>query len=181
MSDAGDVYKGQRITIEDLGGEVPLNEMKASHHLMQHKPFSPVNPSPDLNKRQWRYLINTENKHRQSLVIYMNNYLEALHIGDCSVRTACRHSGLSRGVVGVLRARVPLFDQLCQDIFDDITDKLEEAGLKRALQGSDSLLSMMLRNRRPDVYCRDKITPSAVANGDDVVSSLRELAERLPV
>jgi hypothetical protein len=181
VPDADDAYQGQRITLADLGGEVPANEMKASHHLTQFRPFSPVAPSVDLNKRQWKSLIDTENKYRASLVIRMNAYLEALHVGGCSMRVAGRVSGLCRSEVGALRSRVPVFDQLCRDIFDDVTDKLEEAGINRALAGSDSLLSMMLRNRRPETYNRDKSPNVGVGGAEDITSQLRALAEQLPV
>jgi hypothetical protein len=187
------------ITIDDLGGLVPDNEMFAFDMLVvKGKPYSNVIPSIEANKNQWKSLIKTENQYRKSLVVLINDFIKILHQSGCSVRQACRASGLGRVEMAALRTRIPKFDQAYHDVFEDVTDKLEEAGIKRAVEGvkedvyyqgekcgdrtnySDSILLAMLKSRRPEVYDRAHgVSPSNDDDYQDISGAVDELRQRL--
>jgi hypothetical protein len=115
-------------------------------------------------------MAKAENEYRLVLVLKMADFLDALGSTGCSVRQACKRSGINRTLADSLRIRVPAFTEAWDQVFEEVTDSLEEAGLKRAVDGveedvyfqgmkvgkkrvySDSLLAMMLQGRRPGVY-----------------------------
>jgi hypothetical protein len=115
-------------------------------------------------------VIRQENEYRLGLVVRVNLFLDTLREGRCSVRRACKISGLNRTLSENLRLRVPIFDQIWSEINAEVTDELEQAAFTRAINGvardvyyqgvvcgqethfSDSLLSMLLQGRRPEVY-----------------------------
>ena len=155
------------ITVYALGGFVPENGEEQAAKFLQL--------SPPYRRKMARgatalSTAKAENEYRLLTTLRINDFLKALHDTGCNVSRAAKVSGLNRTMATHLRARVPAFANLWQEVFDSVTDKLEEAGIKRAVEGveedifyqgiacgkrtvySDSLLSMMLQGRRSDIY-----------------------------
>ena len=157
------------ITVWALGSFVPDDEEQARLFLQVSKPYKGSFGPPGSNPKMTS-IIRQENEFRMSLVIKMNAFLDILRSTGCSVRRAVKTSGLGRMQSESLRTRVPAFHELWTEAFEEVTDKLEEEGLRRAIDGvdepvwyqgmevgskrvySDSLLSMMLQGRRPEIY-----------------------------
>lgn len=111
-----------------------------------------------------------ENQFRMALLQGAISFLTSLEKTNCSIRRACREAGINRTRVDLLKQRVPQFATRCAVVFEEITDKLEEAAYKRAVKGvakpvfykgevvgheqqfSDHLLAIMLQGRRPGTY-----------------------------
>lgn len=163
-----------RLTMYALGGFVPDGgDAESDAEVLEYfKKFPPLKSSfacPGTVVRP-HVMARMENEFRLSLVSKIADFLEVLEMTGCSVRQACKKSGINRQLSDALRVRVPAFKAAWDDIFEAVTDSLEEAGLKRAVDGveedvyfhgmkvgkkrvySDSLLSMMLQGRRSSVY-----------------------------
>lgn len=115
-------------------------------------------------------IVRLENEYRLVLVDKMNKFLDSLNKFYCSVRRASKVSGLNRTTAELLRRRVPEFARIWDEIYLDVTDKIEEAAIGRAVVGvtkdvyykglvvgkekvySDNLLNTLLQSRRPEVY-----------------------------
>jgi len=69
-----------------------------------------------------------------------------------SVATACRAAGINRSTVYRERQRDEQFAVAWADTEEGVTDMLEAEALRRAMDGSDRLLMVLLRARRPEVY-----------------------------
>lgn len=111
-----------------------------------------------------------ENLYRMTLVRKSQDFIRALRETNCNVSKASRISGLRPSEADSLRARCEYFAQAWEDAYNEVTDKLEEAGLRRAIDGveeeiywkgirvgskrsySDTILNMMLQGRRSNVY-----------------------------
>lgn len=111
-----------------------------------------------------------ENQFRMALLRGAIAFLYALEKTNCSIRRACKEAGINRTRIEMLKQRVPQFSTRCSVVFEEITDKLEEAAFKRAVKGvpkpifykgevvgheqqfSDHLLAIMLQGRRPGTY-----------------------------
>lgn len=153
-----------------LGGFVPEDDDVAILEFLKVSP--PIKPSfsgPG-GKVSPKVMALAENEYRLALVLKMADFLQTLGETGCSVRQACKRSGINRMLADSLRVRVPAFQAAWDEVFEEVTDSLEEAGLKRAVDGveedvyfqgmkvgkkrvySDSLLAMMLQGRRPGVY-----------------------------
>lgn len=151
-----------------LGGFVPEDE--SVDEFFKSSPPYKTSFGPPRVQVNARSRAKQENIHRLGLVDRANDFLAAMREARCSVRQACKVSGLNRTAADSLRARVPEFDQLWREIFAGVTDELEQAALKRAIDGverdvyhrgevcghevvySDSLLAMLLQGRRPETY-----------------------------
>ena len=163
------VTEDGHITMYALGGFVPEDEEQAKLFFDANETYRPY-VAPMGREYRITTKIKLENEIRWILLKKMNNFLDALRAGGCSVKKATKMSGLCRSDAERLRLRVPDFDKLWSEIYNDVTDELEEAGLKRAIEGgektiyyqgieigtekvySDSVLTFMLQGRRPDVY-----------------------------
>lgn len=180
------------ITIWALGGFVPENEDEAQEFLKECPPYKMTFGPPRVKVRV-SSVIRQENEYRMALVQRMNDFLTALREGRCSVRRACKVSGLNRTLAESLRLKVLAFDQLWTEISAEVTDELEEAAFTRAIEGveravyyqgiecgrevhySDSLLSMLLQGRRPEVY---KQRTSTEISGDPSKPLKHEITDR---
>lgn len=177
INDAGE------ITMWALGGFVPEDdEEAAAGQLTQENRFKPSYAPPG-RKVKMESQIKQENEYRLALVIRMNEFIKALEETGCTVKRASKLSGLNRRQADALRVRVPAFAGRWKDVYDDVTDDLEEAGLKRAINGvekavyyqgiecgretvySDSLLSMMLQSRKPEIY-KNRVGVDQKVSGD---------------
>jgi hypothetical protein len=116
-----------------------------------------------------------ENTLRLSTIRMINDFLAAMEDTNCSVGKSCRVSGISRNKAVALRNKIPEFDELWSSIYDTATDKIEDAAFKRAVTGiteaiyyqgelvdyktvySDSLLTLLLQSRRPEIYRQRQI------------------------
>lgn len=155
------------LTVYALGGFVPEDDRAKAAAFLQ--------VSPPYRRAMARgadplAVAKQENEYRLFTVLRMNDFIQALYDTGCNVSRSAKMSGLNRTFATQLRARVPAFAAKWQEAFDEVTDKLEEAGIKRAVDGveedvyfqgiacgkktvySDSLLSMMLQGRRSDIY-----------------------------
>jgi hypothetical protein len=136
--------------------------------------------SPSVNKkiikssviddRYAKQLVAEENEYRLIILRMINDFLKALQESQCMVAIACKVSGLTRSHAIKLRNKIPAFDELWTEIYDDVTDVIENTAYKRAVEGieepvyykgdlvdtklvySDSLLTLLLQSRRPEVY-----------------------------
>lgn len=177
ISDSGE------ITIWALGGFVPEDdEEAAAGQLTQENRFKPSYAPPG-RKVRMASQVKQENEYRLALVVKMNDFIRVLEETGCTVKKASKVSGLNRRQAETLRVRVSAFAARWKDVYDDVTDELEEAGLKRAIHGvektiyyqgigcgketvySDSLLSMMLQSRKPDVY-KNRVGVDQKVSGD---------------
>lgn len=151
-----------------LGGFVPREtRVDDDEYWASHTAFKSRNP-----------LI--ENEYRLCLVGQINQFLEILKAGGTQ-KDACKKTRLNRTKAEELRALVPTFAQLWDEVFQGVTDELEAAGLKRAIEGveqkhykngelvgvktvySDTILIRMLEGRNP----RYKSRVSAELTGKD--------------
>lgn len=155
------------ITVYALGGFVPEDDAEQARLFLQASP-----PYKRGTKAFGGPLAEAkaENQYRLFTILRMNDFLRVLRDTGCNVSRAAKMSGLNRTFATQLRIRVPAFANLWQEAFDEVTDKMEQEGLRRAVDGvdepvfyqgiecgtkrvySDSLLSMMLQGRRPDIY-----------------------------
>lgn len=159
-----------RLTMWALGGFAPVDDDADILEFFKVSP--PIKPSfsaPGF-KVSPKVVALAENEYRLGLVLKMADFLQTLGSTGCSVRQACKRSGINRMLADSLRVRVPAFAAAWDEVFEEVTDTLEEAGLKRAVDGveedvyfqgmkvgkkrvySDSLLAMMLQGRRPGTY-----------------------------
>lgn len=72
-----------------------------------------------------------------------------------SVATACRAAGIDRSTAYRERQRDERFALAWADAEEGATDMLESEALRRAMEGSDRLVVMLLRARRPGIYRED--------------------------
>lgn len=80
-----------------------------------------------------------------------NRWLRAyVHYG--TVTAACRASGVSRQTFYALRDNNEDFARLYKMADEMITESLEQEAIRRAIDGSDSMLQFMLRSRKPELY-----------------------------
>ena len=124
--------------------------------------------------------VENENLMRLEAVSRLNAFIMNLEASDTAdVTKACKDAGVSREYVYRLRSVCKAFDRRWQGIYDKITDSLEAEAVRRAMHGvdediifkgelvgtktvySDSLLTNLLKARRPDVY-GERITQSLV-------------------
>lgn len=68
------------------------------------------------------------------------------------VTKACEAAGVGRSHVYRERQRTEEFALAWSDVEQQLIDRLEEEGMRRALEGSDRLLEFFLRCRRSSVY-----------------------------
>lgn len=172
-------FKEQQILAEEVGEEivdgrltiVALGGFATSFDYMY---------SPAVNKKIARAniiseeyakeLVAEENEYRLYVLRMMNDFLKVLRESQCMVAAACKMSGLTRSHATKLRNKVSAFDEAWTEIYDDITDIIENTAYKRAVDGieegiyykgdlvdtklvySDSLLTLLLQSRRPEVY-----------------------------
>jgi len=180
------VSEGDRITMWALGGFVPDDPTHAIEFLRS----SPLFKQQLARVANIEKVIPDENSYRLELVDKMNKWLEAMLASAGHTRKSCRLSGLNKTLLDELKARVPTFAKLCDDVFDAVTDDLEEAGFKRAVHGveetvywqgekcgtkkvySDGILTMMLAGRRSAVYRRAPPAESVVS--EDVARAARD-------
>lgn len=78
-------------------------------------------------------------------------FLNALREGY-SVAGACAASGVARRTAYDWRNADPIFCAAWEDAVEEGTDELEDEAVKRAKEGSDTLLIFMLKSRRPETY-----------------------------
>lgn len=73
-----------------------------------------------------------------------------------TVTAACRAAKIDRKTAYNARQADEAFAVAWFEVEEGVTEKLEEEGLKRALEGSDRMLEFFLRARRPSMY-RDNL------------------------
>lgn len=73
-----------------------------------------------------------------------------------TITPACIENGIAYSQYKAWFRDDPEFAEACSSIQDKIVNELEDAGFKRALKGSDSLLQFFLRALRSDTYSERK-------------------------
>lgn len=172
-------FKEQQIKAEETGEEI-VNGQLTIVALGGFATSLDYAYSPAVNKKLTKAgiiteylakeLVAEENEYRLYVLRIMNDFLGALLDSQCMVAIACKVSGLSRTHAIKLRNKISAFDELWTQIYDDITDVIENTAYKRAVEGieepvyykgelvdtklvySDSLLTLLLQSRRPEVY-----------------------------
>lgn len=110
-------------------------------------------------------------------------FLEAIADGK-SVTSACEIAGFARFVAYDWRKVDPEFAQAWDDAVEAGTDKLEDAAIQRAKNGSDVLTIFLLKARRPEKF-KDRVYNEHVGKdggpiqSEDVSSARDELASRI--
>lgn len=82
---------------------------------------------------------------------WKDKLLFALEQGH-TITEAARHAGISRRTVYRQMNRSPRFREQIDEAIEAGTDRLEDMALKRAEQGSDTLLMFLLKARRPEKF-----------------------------
>ena len=72
------------------------------------------------------------------------------------VAEACKAAGIGRRTAYDERQRDEQFALAWADVLEEATEELEQVAVRRAREGSDTLLIFLLKARRPDVY-RDNV------------------------
>ena len=83
-------------------------------------------------------------------------FLASLEEGN-SVARAASDAGVGRATAYEWRAAEPDFAKAWDDAVETGTDALEDEAIKRAKNGSDTLLIFMLKARRPE-KCKERIS-----------------------
>lgn len=103
------------------------------------------------------------------------------------VSSACAAAGVARTTVYERRAKDPEFRAAWAAVEARVTDMLEAAAIRRAMQGSDKLLEMLLRARRPELFnervqldaIREELRAELVAEMDREIAALPQEAREL--
>jgi len=82
-----------------------------------------------------------------------------------SVSCAARTTGVSRTAYYKLREADHVFKRNWQDALEQGVDALEDEAVRRALQGSDTLLIFLLKGAKPDKY-RDNVHVQQEVSGE---------------
>lgn len=73
-----------------------------------------------------------------------------------TVSAAAKYAGVSREFVYKALKRSSKFASQFEDAYEQGTDVLEDRAFQRAMEGSDAMLTFLLKARRPHVY-RDNV------------------------
>lgn len=76
--------------------------------------------------------------------------------------------------------RDPLMQKMFQEIDEEVTDGLEEAAIKRAKKGSDTLMIHMLSSRRERYKHKGEVTIVQTLNLENVMEKMRQIALSQP-
>jgi len=160
------------ITIFAIGGFMPEDIEEAKKWLLTNQTLKNMT-GMQLNISE---IIKIENEFRISLINKLNYFLKCLEQSKGVLKNALMLCGMSRGQVEKYRGDFPIFRTVWDEIVQGIIDELEEAAFQRAVRGvekdvyfkgqvvgketqySDSLLALMLTNRRSELYGKDKDT-----------------------
>jgi hypothetical protein len=107
---------------------------------------------------------------------HRERFLAALASGSSPTRAA-KQAGIGRSTLYEARSKDREFARAWADAVMEGIDRLEDEALRRATEGgSDRLLEMLLRRRRPEVYARHASEASPRVN---VVVTLEEAKRRI--
>lgn len=110
----------------------------------------------------------TTNKDPQ----WKDKFLDAMR-NTGNIRLSCLAAGVSRAVAMREKEADPEFSEMWDLAFEDATDILEGTAFKRAKEGSDYLLTFMLRSLRPKVYGEKKTTVEDTVKGLALLELMR--------
>jgi hypothetical protein len=79
-------------------------------------------------------------------------------------------AGIGRSTLSEDRRKDQEFAKAWDDAVMQGIDRLEDEAYRRAMAGSDTLLTFMLRGRRPDVYARHDEPPAPRVNVTNVLT-----------
>lgn len=181
------ITEDDEITLLSVGGLVSAStkeELEAFYK--DNPPYTHIVGSTKFKSINIKNLVSHENEFRLALVNRANIFLATLRNTGCSVKRACKMSGLNRKAAENLASRSQAFKDLWDCAYEDATDELEEAGFKRAVHGvrepvfyqgeevaqvtkySDTLTQFMLQGRRSKVYGKKNtsIAISSESGGD---------------
>lgn len=82
-----------------------------------------------------------------------------------SVRSACAAAGIGRSTMYEWLEADPALKAAYHDAYEDGTDLLEDIAVDRAKSTSDTLMTIMLKARRPDKYRDRSSTDLNLAGG----------------
>lgn len=178
-------------TIWAMGGFVP-EEVSTKEELTE---FFKKSPPYKYHHRDAtiEVVVDTENRYRLQILELMRIFLERLAKDPhANVHKTLKACGMTRHQAFELRDRIPMFAQRWREIYDAVTDEIESAGIKRAVKGvtkpvfqggvqvgqvqeySDSLLALLLKGRRRDVY---GMSSGGQASGGEVDGELHAQLE----
>jgi hypothetical protein len=160
------IDEGGEFTMFAVGGFVPTDSEAEATEFLKSNPYL----MSGSKKGEILELAASENAYRMALKDKLTKFIRALRATGCNVSKACTMSGLTKLQADTLRQRLDAFARAWDDTYEGVTDDLEEAGLKRAIEGvvepvfwrgveigtrrnySDAVLTMMLQGRRSGVY-----------------------------
>jgi hypothetical protein len=108
---------------------------------------------------------------------HRDRFLDALAHG-LSPTSAAAAAGIGRSTLYEDRRKDQDFAKAWDDAVMQGVDRLEDEAYRRAMAGSDTLLTFMLRGRRPEVYARHD-EPSAPPVNVTNVLTLEEAMKRI--
>lgn len=171
-------------TMFALGGYVPTDSEQEAAKFLETSPYFMSGKKDG----EWLELVQKENEFRMSLKDKLTKFIKALRATGCNVSKACTMSGITKANADALKLRVESFARAWDDTYEGVTDDLEEAGLKRAIEGvvepvywrgvevgkkkvySDAILTMMLQGRRSAVYKNRTASELSGPNGGPIQS-----------
>lgn len=170
-------------TMFAVGGFVPTESQQEAQEFLKNSPYLMTGSK---TTGTWLELAERENAYRMALKDKLTKFIRALRATGCNVSKACTMSGITKLTADTLKLRLDAFARAWDDTYESVTDSLEEAGLKRAIEGveepvfwrgvevgtkrtySDAVLTMMLQGRRPTVYKQRTATELAGPNGGPI-------------
>ncbi len=97
------------------------------------------------------------------------------------VTVASRMAGIHRRTWYLWRKTDPAFDAMVEEAHETVADDLEAEAIRRAMDGSDSLLMFLLRGRKPEIYGNRKDMRPRPQSEIDIISmvNVEEILESL--
>lgn len=106
----------------------------------------------------------------------LDAFIAALASG-ATVAEACAAAGIGRRTAYDHRRRDEAFALRWADAVEEGTEALEREAIRRAMEGSDTLLIFLLKARRPNVY-RDRVSVDQTTRAESMRVSAPSAAER---
>lgn len=119
-----------------------------------------LKPLQNKMSKKFKEVLTGQNRsfYRAAEVNWKEKFLDALR-NTANVRLACQAAGVSRLVALREKDKDPEFDENWEMALEDATDILEGVAFRRAKDGSDYLLTFLLRALRPQTYREQKYIP----------------------
>lgn len=173
------------ITLYALGGFVSEDDLSSAQldaltNSFLNKEIVWNSSADDTTKIGW---VRSENEYRLALVKVINEFISSLSESKANISKACKTVGKTRNQMLALKAKIPHFAIMWDDVYEAVTDEIESNAIDRAINGvekgvyykgdlcgtevtyPESTAMFLLQGRRADVY-KSK-TEHTIKNGDN--------------